>query len=193
MNKKHLLAAILCAIIAATALGGCGTTNTGSSQSTQSQTQHKTESQVMYDRFLSLKMGTSYEEVKKTLGSDGKLHHENQVGNMKTQAYEWQDGKAHITCMFQNGTMTAKSMADLSFLKPNGKNISSGQFEQIKTSMTYDQVKRIFNDRDGFLLSQIQIAKNTTQIYMWINEGGANVQATFINSTVHSKTQTGLK
>lgn len=194
MKKKKLLGIIICAFFVIGAIGSCSNDENKSPANGTAQTeQKKSKEQIMYDKFLALQMGSSYDNVKAALGVEGQLSHENDVAGIKTQAYNWKDGDATITTMFQNGELTTKSMASLSFLKSNGDEIKMVQFNNVQIGMTYDQVKQALNNRDGYLMSEAQFMGSSSQIYSWINNGGSNVQVTFTDGAVDSKTQFGLK
>lgn len=112
---------------------------------------------------------------------------------MKTQSYDFVVDNAHMALMFQNGALNSKSIASLSFLKPNGSKITLDQFNQIQAGMTYDQVKQILGS-EGRLSTQTEIMGMRSSLYTWMNSGGSNIVITFgSEGTVDSETQFGLK
>lgn len=138
-------------------------------------------------------MGSSYEQVKNALGVEGTLTHENVIADIKTQSYDFVVDNAHMTLMFQNGSLNSKSIASLSFLKPSGSKITLDQFNQIQAGMTYDQVKQILGS-EGRLSTQTEIMGVQSSLYTWMNLGGSNIVITFGgDGTVDSKTQMGLE
>lgn len=194
-KKKGLLIAFV--VLIGLSYACSSDTQKDSSKPTTSQTQQQAKApskeEVAYDKFLKINMGSSLADVKNALGVDGKLDHENDVAGIKTQDYTFTVGSAHMNMMFQDGALTAKSIASLSFLKPNGDDITMAQFEKVQTGMNYDQVKQILG-REGRLLSQSSIMGETSTMYMWLNKGGANLNISFNSSgVVDSKTQFGLK
>ena len=145
-----------------------------------------------YKKFVALPMGSDYNTVRNALGVDGELKHENQVGDTKTQAYQFRVGSAVAMMTFQRGQLTNKAMDSLTFYRQNGESITMDQFNRVQTGMTYDQVKDIFG-RHGLLKSETNIGGHDSRLMSWINSDGSNVIITFSQGTVSSKTQTRLK
>ena len=184
---------VLGGLIAAFGGGGKNSANTSSSSSSSSSAPKEKKDGITYDKFVALPMGASYEDIVAAVGKDGSLDAQNQVGDIETKNYTWQDGTAHLTCMFQNGKMINKAMASLTDLvKPNGETITAEQFGKVNPGMSYDEVKGILG-RDGFLLSEGAMAGVSTKIYVWLNNGGSNMNVTIQGGTVQGKTQVGLK
>lgn len=194
-KKKGLLIAIVVFIGLSYACGH-DSNKTSESKPSTSQTQEAkapSKSEVAYDKFVNIPMGSSYEQVKEALGVEGKLTHENVIADIKTQSYDFVVDNAHMTMMFQNGALNSKSIASLSFLKPSGGKITLEQFNQIQTGMTYDQVKQILGS-EGRLSTQTEIMGIRSSLYTWMNSGGSNIVITFgSEGTVDSKSQFGLK
>lgn len=168
-------------------------TSNPSSQSSQATTPDVKKDGLTYEKFVNIPMGSSYEDVKAAVGKDGELQSQNQIAEFETKLYTWVDGTANMNCTFQNGALVSKAMASLSNLvNTSGENITMKQFEQVNIGMNYEQVKNILG-RDGFLLSQSNIMDMESSIYVWMNNGGANMNITFSNGVVDGKTQLGLK
>lgn len=194
-KKKGLLLAVVVFIGLSYACGHDSNQGTESKPSTSQSQEAKapSKSEVAYDKFVNLPMGSSYEQVKNALGVEGKLTHENVIADIKTQSYDFVVDNAHMTLMFQNGSLNSKSIASLAFLKPSGNKITLDQFNQIQAGMTYDQVKQILGS-EGRLSTQTEIMGVQSSLYTWMNSGGSNIVITFGGEgTVDSKTQFGLK
>ena len=68
---------------------------------------------VTIANFDKLRKGMTLEEIKKTIGSEGKLISENETPGYKTAMYQWKSGAANISCMFQNDKMISKTQFGL--------------------------------------------------------------------------------
>lgn len=66
-------------------------------------------------------------------------------------------------------------------------------FNQIKTGMTYDLVKKICKEDGKKSASSSDNDVETYALYMWSNEDGSNMSITFREGKVKSKTQAGLE
>lgn len=191
-KKKSLLIAL--AIISTFSIMGCGNSNSSSSTTTQTSSQKTpSKAEIAYKAFLDLPMGATYDQAKQALGVDGKLSHENEIAGHKTQSYNFQIDNSTINLMFQEGQLTSKAMASLSFLKTNNDSVTLDKFNKVQTGMSYDQVKQIFGS-DGYLASETSIMGSTSKLYHWINKNGSNAVITFNNNgVVDSKSPFGLK
>lgn len=165
-KKKGLLLAVVVFIGLSYACGHDSNQSTESKPSTSQSQEAKapSKSEVAYDKFVNLPMGSSYEQVKNALGVEGKLTHENVIADIKTQSYDFVVDNAHMTLMFQNGALNSKSIASLAFLKPSGNKITLDQFNQIQAGMTYDQVKQILGS-EGRLSTQTEIMGVQSSFY----------------------------
>ncbi len=197
MLKKGCLGIIII-FVGLMVLGGIiaavsGDSDSGSNSSSSSTSAPVKKDGLTYEKFVSVQMGSSYEDVVAIIGEEGKLGTSNTIGDIETKMYEWNDGGANMNAMFQNGKLVNKAMASLSQLvKPNGDNIKMEQFDKVQNGMSYEEVKAIFG-RDGFIMSEGSMMGITTQMYCWINTGGANAEVTFQNGGVQMKAQVGLK
>lgn len=77
---------------------------------------------------------------------------------------------------------------------PSGETITLGEFYEIETGMTYQEVVQIIGC-DGELSSESSLLDSTYQIYTWKGNGtiGANANISFTNGRVTSKAQAGLE
>lgn len=163
------------------------------SKQTTASAPKKDAAHELYDKFLQLPMEGSYDDVKGVMGSDGKLSHESQIGDIKTQLYSWNVGPSNIQATFSNGALTSKAMAGVNMGKPDGaSDITMEQFNQIQSGMSYDDVKNI-TGRDGALISQASLMGQESSMYLWSNGVSGNMTISFAGGAVNSKTQIGLK
>lgn len=195
MSKKKLLGIVVVVIIAL-GIFGSGNKDNKDQPATQNGTKQEqakapSKEQEFYNKFLSLQMGSDFDSVNTALGGNAKMQHENEIGGIKTQSYQWSSGSSNITAMFQNGQLTNKATANLSFLS-KGAAYTMDQFNKIQQGMSYDEVKAIMG-ADGYLESETQLMGSNNAMYGWIGKGGANIQVTFGDGQVDSKTQFGLK
>lgn len=72
--------------------------------------------------------------------------------------------------------------------------ITKDEYNQIKTGMSYDEVKQIVGS-EGSLSSTVSMNGITVEIYTWYGNGpaGSNANVTFTNNAVTGKAQVGLK
>lgn len=72
--------------------------------------------------------------------------------------------------------------------------ITLAEYNQIKSGMSYDEVKEIIGS-EGSLTSSVTFNGITIQIYTWYGNGitGSNANVTFTNDSVTGKAQVGLK
>ncbi len=68
---------------------------------------------VTLANFNKLRNGMTLEEIKKTIGSEGKVISESETPGYKTAMYQWKSGAANISCMFQNDKMISKTQFGL--------------------------------------------------------------------------------
>jgi len=196
MAKKGCLGC-LGFIIALLVLGGIigaisGSNDNDSSTSTSSNKTIKTEG-LTYQKFVDLQMGITVEDVNKIIGTEGELESSNKFGDIETKSYRWHDGMSNMGCMFQNGKMVSKSMADFSSLvNIEGKDITLEQFNNIQMGSSYEDVCKTVG-REGFLSSQVNIIGQESTMYTWMNKGGGNFNVTFSNGAASMKSQFGLK
>ena len=184
---------VLGGIISAIGGGGSSSMSTSSSSSSAAQEEKVKTDGLTYEKFVSLQMGATVEDVNKIIGKEGTLDHQNQVGDIETKSYSWHDGLANMTCMFQNGKMVSKAMASFSDLvKIQGDDITLDQFNQIQMGTSYEDVSKILG-REGLLSAQTSIVGQESTIYTWMNKGGANLSVTFQNGAATMKNQIGLK
>lgn len=68
---------------------------------------------VTIENFNKLAKGMTVAEIKKIIGSDGKLISEGDNPGYKMSMYQWKNGKNNISCMFQNDKMISKTQFGL--------------------------------------------------------------------------------
>lgn len=188
------LGVIVLLVVIIGVIGALGSNNNSStSSSTNSSSTVEKKDGLTYQKFVDLQMGSTIEDVNATIGKDGVLESQNNIGDIETKSYRWTDGAANMNCMFQNNKMVSKAMADFSSLvKIDGKDITLEQFNQINMGMSYEEVCKVLG-REGLLASQSNIVGQESTIYIWMNKGGTNLNVTFTNGTAQMKAQVGLK
>ena len=146
------------------------------------------EKKYSYEKFLKIEMGMTYDQVKAILG-DGTEESSTGDGDAKTVTYRWQNSDgSNLSITLQGGKVINKTQA---FLQSMDAKVTMDKYNQVKNGMSYDQVKGILGD--GQLTSLSIILDSKTEIYEWINAGGANMNVTFNNGVVESKAQMELK
>jgi outer membrane protein assembly factor BamE (lipoprotein component of BamABCDE complex) len=217
MKKKNLLLALALTV----SLAGCGTAGGGTSatsstastvssaaastvttsesaatSSTASSVASSTTSEksdgLTADKYNSIKMGSSYDEVVAIIGSEGTIATENEVSGVKSTVYTWTatDGISNLNVTISNGVVVGKAQAGID----NGAvSIDSAKFDAIQTGMTYDQVKEAVGG-DGALMSEDEIAGVSSKVYIWYAaDGFSNATVSMQNDSVISKSQVGLE
>lgn len=200
MRHKVISIILVLTIIGAigSALNGGGDDKTATTNSTKQDNKNTTEStntrpkitekKYSYDKFMQIEMGMTYDQVKAILG-DGTEESSTGDGDLKTITYRWQNsGGSNLSITLQGGKVINKTQA---FLQSMDAKVTMDKYNQIKNGMSYDQVKGILGD--GQLTSLSVILDSKSEIYEWINAGGANINVTFNNGVVESKAQVGLK
>lgn len=200
---RHKIVTFILAIIIigciGSALSGGGdnksTTTSSTSQDTKSSGSAKStdkpkiaEKKYSYDKFMQIEMGMTYDQVKAILG-DGTEESSSGEGDQKTVSYRWQNGdSSNLSVMIQGGVVTNKAQA---FLQSMDAKVTMAKYNQINNGMSYNQVKNILGE--GQLASQSSLLDTKSEIYEWINAGGSNMNVTFTNGAVDTKTQFELK
>ena len=194
MKKSMLVAASICAMLAAISVGGCGSNNTsGSGNNQPKQEQKASEAQEYYNKFVSIQMGISYDEAKTIMGSDGQQTQSSDTGNLKSASYKWDGPKGiNISLHFQNGVLKSKQIMGTTSKAPKGKEVTMDKFNQIQTGMSYDDVKGILGF-DGCLSSETKLFNSDQKIFHWHNPKGGFLQVSFKDGAVDSKMQSNLK
>ena len=164
-------------------------TSGGSPTSKPTAGQSSTEGKkYTYEKFLKVSMGMTYDQVKAILG-DGTEESSTGDGADKTVSYTWKnDDGGNISVMIQGTKVTNKAQAGLQSMDAK---VTMEKYNKIKSGMTYDQVKEILGE--GQLISETELMGTKDQMYEWINSDGANMNITFQNGKVDTKTQFELK
>ena len=89
------------------------------------------------------------------------------------------------------GDATQKQLSGVS---DTSEYITLEEYNQIKSGMTYDEVKEIIGS-DGTLSATSSVGGYTVTIYVWYGNGiaGSNANITFTNGEVTGKAQVGLQ
>lgn len=147
---------------------------------------------ITYDKFKQLKFGMSYDEVKEVMGSDGEETRSSQVGQYESKTYAWKGDKfERISASFRNDELRFLSQSGLTGNSGDAA-ITKAKFDQVKTGMTYDEVKDVIGS-EGEMTSMSKIGDSTLASYVWKGERFANMRATFKDEKMTSKSQSNLK
>ena len=147
------------------------------------------------DNFNKIKTGMSYEEVVKILGSEGTETSSSTVGKYELKSYKWEGEKfVRVYASFRNNELRTKSQSGLGSSSSRGgsADISKAKYDQIKTGMSYDEVKKIIGS-DGEQRSSSSIGKSSYVSYVWKGPKFSRISASFRDDKLSSKSQSGLK
>lgn len=134
---------------------------------------------VTYDKFLKVKLNSTYDEVKGILG-EGEKQVSCNIAGIETLIYTWNNfDESKIKITIQNGKVVIKDQEGLSLKKTN---ISTKKFEKIEQNMNYEQVKQILGEGELTTLSDAYGYKTT--IYFWRNSKDFNVHVMFQNDEI---------
>ncbi|WP_286904401.1 DUF3862 domain-containing protein [Clostridium sp. UBA1652] len=148
----------------------------------------KAEGKISYDNFLKINMGMSYDEVKAILG-EGEEKSSSEAGGLKTTMYAWKgDGLTSINITIQNDITKTKSQLGLVSSKAD---VNMDKYNKVNNGMSYDEVKGILDE--GVLISEGKIMNSDSTMYSWVNKNGSNMNVTFSDGKVSSKSQLSLK
>lgn len=148
----------------------------------------KENKKYSYSKFMQIGMGMTYDQVKKILGS-GTEEASSGNGDAKTITYTWKnDDTSNIFVELQGGKVVNKSQA---MLKNMNAKVTLDEYNKINMGMDYKQVNSIIGD--GELASETNLIGDKNEMYEWINEDGSNMNITFQDGKVDTKTQTELK
>lgn len=141
-----------------------------------------------YSEFMQISMGMTYDQVKKILGS-GIEETSSGDGDAKTITYTWKnDDTSNIFVELHGGKVVNKSQAMLNNM--NAK-VTLDKYNKINMGMNYKQVNEILGN--GELASETNLIGDNNEMYEWINDDGSNMNVTFQDGKVDTKTQTELK
>lgn len=167
------------------------TSTTASSENLKLKSKLKQENKkYSYSKFMQVNMGMTYNQVEKILGS-GIEETSSGERDAKTITYTWKnDDASNIFVEMQGGKVVNKSQT---MLKNMDAKVTMGNYNKINMGMDYKQVKAILGD--GELVSQTKLIgnKNENEMYEWINDDGSNMNITFEDGKVDTKTQIELK
>lgn len=156
----------------------------------------ESESSAAYDKFVSLKFGSTYKEAAALFGKEGELSTETAVGDTSAEHYAINFGfMESVSLQYMDGKLTTKAQIGLK----SGKRlkITKALFAQVKSGMSYQEVCQLLGG-EGVLTSANKLGIGgqdlLTEDYNWDTEElGSLVSVVFQNDKVFSKTQNGLK
>ena len=96
--------------------------------------------------------------------------------------------------IFMTGKLNQNIQKEISGVSDKSEYITMDEFSQIKTGMTYEEVKKIVGS-SGKVSSEVSSGKYKIVIITWYGNGaaGSNANVTFQNGKVQGKAQAGLK
>ena len=145
---------------------------------------------INYDNFSKLKLDMSYDEAKAVMGGDGNETSSSKSGSYESKTFQWKDGSKRISARFRNGKLASRNQYGLT--DSDGKaDINQAKFNEVKTGMSYDDVKKILGE--GELQSESKILENVSQSYIWKGPKYSNIRASFRKGELTNKYQSGLK
>ena len=204
--KRKVVTMVLCAVIGASSLAGCGGSSEPPAPQEQVQGQAQEQPQdagktdqeqdsvsgvIDADKFSQIEAGMAYEDVVALIGSDGKKVSDVEAGGLSGESYQWDSdswGTALVT--FVDGKVANKSQAGMN---AETAIITADKYDRIEEGMAYEDVVGIIGG-EGALLSQSEIGGMKAEIYAWYGEDGvSNANVTFSDGKVQSKAQVGLE
>ncbi|MQN00866.1 MAG: DUF3862 domain-containing protein [bacterium LCO1.1] len=161
------------------------------STSTASKKTDEKKSGLTAENFMKIDMGMTLDQVAKLLGSKGKKASETSIAGTKSAVYAWSGSDlSTISVTFTDGKASVKSQAGVITSKVK---VSLKQYEQVKTGMTYDQVKKVLGG-DGALMSADEILGVKGETYSWSGKSLlSSCTIIFSGGKVSSVTEAGLE
>jgi hypothetical protein len=144
------------------------------------------------EKYLSIQMGSSYQDVVAIMGSEGKVSSQTSVGDSTSTIYEWDvKGFGSMNVTIQDEVVVGK--AEMGLGGGDDVKVTYDQYQQVATGMSYDEVCAVFGGK-GELVSQSSLLGITDDLYMWSGTDlGANCTITFQDGAVTSMSQYGLE
>ena len=161
-----------------------------SEQDAQAEAQEDDSADV--EKYLSIQMGSSYQDVVAIMGSEGKVSSQTSVGDSNTTLYEWDvKGFGSMNVTVQDDVVVGK--AEMGLGGGDDVKVTYDQYQQGTTGMSYDEVCAVFGGK-GELVTQSSLMGITSDIYMWSGTDlGANCTISFQDGAVSSMSQYGLE
>ncbi len=141
------------------------------------------------DSFVNLKMGSSYEDTVKALGSEGNETSSSSSGKNERKTYKWESGRVRIYANFSNNEMTSKNQSGLD---GDPIEVTKAQYDQIQNGMTIEEVRKIMGS-DGALKSQAKFTSFSTESYSWKGPKFSRISVWMKDGKVNRKSQFGMK
>lgn len=162
--------------------------NQGSNITKESKKQDDPDGLTM-EKYLQLKMGSSYKEAVKVIGKEGVSESSSKIAGKQIDHYKWQDDALiSIRTTFENDKLMTKMQMGLN--KETSATLSLENFNKLKNNMSYNEVKEILGE--GGEVGRMSILKNEGVTYQWKGENYSLVSATFLNDKLNSISQAGL-
>ncbi len=144
------------------------------------------------EKYLSIQMGSSYQDVAAIMGSEGEVTSQSSVADSTTTIYSWDvKGFGSMNVTVQDDVVVGK--AEIGLGGGDDVKVTYDQYQQVATGMSYDEVCAVFGGK-GELVSQSSLLGITDDIYMWSGTDlGANCTISFQDGAVSSMSQFGLE
>lgn len=206
-GKGGLIAIIVIVVIIAIAgLGGNNdskdvakdatndSTNTTTTENTETSSETSTDTKTTddsYEKYQSIQMGQSLEEVENVLGTEKTVSSSTEVAGIKTEIYAWNVGLANsITVTFTDGKVSGRGQVGIT--AADAVEITADQFSEVQNGMSYEEVCNVLGGA-GTEDSYSEIMGSETVSYTWSGSSlGSNATIIFIDGKVSSMTQVGL-
>jgi len=174
-----------------------GNTTVSNTTTKTETTTEKSASNLTLEKFNQLQNGMKYDEVVKTLGSNGTETSSFSSGSLKTVTYKWEGEKyARITAVFKNDALNSKIQSGLKSEDGNTtaakSDLTLAKYNQLQNSVSYEDAVKIIGS-EGTQTSSSTISKMKIASYKWEGEKVAKIFATFKDNKLTSKSQTNLK
>lgn len=145
------------------------------------------KTKVTYSNFLKVKMGSTYSQVVKIVGS-GKKESSSSIGGIKSVVYSWTSGMGTMTITTENGKVLSKAQLGLTNVYAK---ITNSKYKKLKDGMSYKKVKSIMG-KGSQLVAESKMSGIDVKEYSWINSSGSNADCTFTNGKLDGKYELGL-
>ncbi|URZ06000.1 hypothetical protein CLROS_013320 [Clostridium felsineum] len=133
------------------------------------------------DKFLKIREGMNYNDVKAILGNGEKIKVQKPVDWIN--GYRWLNAdKSYIEVDFRNNIISAKYLSYID-TSMNAK-VSQKDFNKLSIGMTYDDVVKILGP--GRLCTE-HYGNNHGQAYSWINHDGSTISIILQNGKITGK------
>lgn len=186
---KKLLTLLLLVVLTII-MAGCGQSNvsqTSKSQEESTQVVNDTR-KFNLEKYMMIKVGSTYDEVKVILGDPGKAL----VDNARMKQYQWtNEDNSVISVTFYDNKVTARTQTRLGPQLSGKKAVTLNKFDQIKDGMTLKEATDILGQGTERMLITKDGKEEVT--LCWENTDGSEMSVTFTDEKVKDKKKLMLK